>query len=335
MKFLIALLATAVAGLGLVAPVEAQQLPTPRYVKKAVFVRMHWDRTFYEYWYNKGLSTSMMNSMLRRYFDDARAAYLNSALHGIDLILLDDFNRATGPMSGVRDAGPPFDGNWRMIDAMRIKLRTGNVNKTVPNGTTYLLGRTINWVFVHGNFGGLGGQADSIRGLGNGEAHVFISTASGDLTVGGMYYPLVEQRPAFVLETILHETGHLFGGEHGYRNELADCPSRGPYELMCAGFTNLQRRFGTQNYSRVTNVMKGTLQRCNSAFTSVNSCENAVSNMCSNTGDYTQIQPCIDFNIGVSCRDICTSTQKSARVVINSLSPVIGGGVVDAPGPAN
>jgi hypothetical protein len=334
MKLLTVLLATVVAGLGLVAPVEAQ-LPTPRYVKKAVFVRMHWDRTFYEYWYNKGYTTTMMNSMLRKYFDDSRAAYLNnSALHNIDLYLLDDFNRATGPMSGVRDPSPQFDGNWRMIDAMRIKLRTGAVNKTVPNGTTHLLGRTVNWVFVHGNFGGLGGQADSLRGLGTGDAHVFISTGAGDLTVGGVYYPLVEQRPEWVLETILHETGHLFGGEHGYRNELADCPGPGRYELMCSGYTNLQRRFGNANYQRVTRVMKGTLQRCNSAFTSVSSCENAVLTDCSNTGDYTQIAPCAAAGVEVHCRDICTTPLKTARVVINSLGAVLGSGNVVASGPA-
>jgi len=334
MKWTIGLVATAVAALGTVAPANAQ-MPAPRYVKRAVYVRIHWDRSFFEYWNNKGTSTAQMNTMLRGYFDAARADYLNNAsLHNIDLFLLEDFDRATGPMSSYRDSAPQVGGDVRLIDAMRARLQTGNVNKTTPNGTTHLLGRTVNWVFVHGNFGGLGGKADSIRGLSTADANVFISTGTGDLTAGGRYFPLVEQRADIIQETLEHETGHLFGGEHGGRNELADCPGPGRYELMCSGFTPVQRRFGSANFQRVTNVMKGTLGRCNSAFTSANSCANAVSTECSKILDYTQIQPCIDSMVASTCQDICTTTQKTARVVVNSLPTYIGSGVVVAAGPA-
>jgi hypothetical protein len=327
------MLATAVAGLGLVVPVQAQ-LPSPTYQKKAVFVRIHWDRSFYEYWYNKGLSTSMMNSLVRKYFDDARAVYLKSAMHNIDLILLDDFTRSTGPMSSYYDSAPQVGGNTRLISTMRSRLRTGDVTKTVPSGTTHLVGRTLNLVFVHANFGGLGGEVDAIGGIGSTDANMFISTAAGDLTVGGVYYPLVEQRPAFVLELLLHEAGHLFGGQHGGRNELADCPSSGR-EIMCAGFTGLQHRFSaTKNWPRVERYMKGTLQRCNSAFSSRASCENQVMTECARTGDYTQIAPCVTELTPVYCNDICSMPQKQARVLINSFPSVLGSGQVTAGGPA-
>jgi hypothetical protein len=101
MKYLTAFLAAA-ALLGLAAPTQAQ-LPGPRYVKKAVFVRIHWDRSFYEYWgmnRKPKLTVDQINAQLTGYFDEVRADYLNnSALHNIDLILLNDFNRVTGPMA--------------------------------------------------------------------------------------------------------------------------------------------------------------------------------------------------------------------------------------------
>jgi hypothetical protein len=59
-----------------------------------------------------------------------------------------------------------------------------------------------------------------------------------------------------------------------------------------------------------------------------------VSTECSKILDYTQIQPCIDSMVASTCQDICTTTQKTARVVVNSLPTYIGSGVVVAAGPA-
>ena len=332
MKCLTSLMAVVVLGLGLIGPAEAQ-LASPRYVKKAVFVRMHWDRSFYNYYASKGMTEAQMNTKLRGYFDKARADYLLGPMMNIDLILLEDFNRATGPMASYLDSAPQVGGHTRLVNAMRSRLRTGAVNKTVPSGTNYLIGRTINWVFVYGNYGEQQGFVDTIGGLTNSDANVFVSLSGGDLTRAGVYYPLLEQRESVVLESILHETGHLFGGEHGTRNELADCPA-GRFEIMCAG-SNLQRRFGSTNYTRVQRLMKAGLGQCNSAYSTTYSCEQAVTEMCSRILDYTQIQGCIDANIQSSCRDICTLNSKQARVVVNSLpARITNGTTVVAPGPA-
>ncbi len=330
MKRLSSLMALVVLGLALTAPAVAQGIAGPRYVKKAVYVRIHWDRTFYEYWtVGRRYSVAQLNALVNGYFDRARAVYATGPMQNIDLFLLDDFDRVTGPMADYYDSNSSAsDGDDRLLNAMRARLKTGNVQKTTPNGTTHLLGRTLNIVFVHANYGGLGGAADvTIPSLGTGDANAFFSTGAGQGST------VNEQRQSVVDELILHELGHIFGGQHGSRNELADCPFGGPFEIMCAGYTNLQRRFGPANTNRVGNVMKYTLQRCNSAYSSVSSCENAVSTECSRILDYTQIQPCIDANVAANCRDICTGTQKTARRVINSLTSPIGRNVVVAPGP--
>lgn len=330
MRCLTSLIALVVLGLGLVAPASAQGLPGPRYVKKAVYVRIHWDRTFYEYWkIGRRLTDAGLNAKVRGYFDRAKAVYALSAMHNIDLYLLEDFDRVTGPMADYYDSTTPATpgGDLRLVSAMRTRLKTGNVQRTVPNGTTHLLGRTMNWVFVHDNYGSAGMADTTMPSLGTADANAFFSTATGQGT------SLIDQRDAFIDELIWHEVGHVFGGLHGPRNELADCPFRGPYEIMCVGFTGLQKRFGSANYNRVANVMKSTLQRCSSTFSSRASCETAVQNECSRILDYTQIQFCIDSNIQANCQDICSSAQKSARVVINSLTSPIGTGVVVAPGP--
>jgi hypothetical protein len=321
MKCLTGLIAMVILGLGLAAQADAQQLPSPRYVKKAVFVRAHWDNSFYQYYASKGLNATTMDALIRSYFDQVRAAYLLGPMQNIDLILLEDFKRAEGPMATYHDTAPQRGGHTRLVDAMRTRLRTATVSKTVPNGTTHLVGRTINWVFVYGNYGDQQGFVDTIGNLAGSDANMFISMSGGDLTRGGVYYPLKEQLGSVVMETLLHETGHIFGGQHGTNNELADCP-KDRFEIMCQG-SKLQRRFGSQNALRVTNVIKPALARCNSAFSTVNACENAVSNMCSAILDYRQIQPCIDSNIVANCRDICTPASKNARVVINSLPGTI------------
>jgi hypothetical protein len=317
MKYLTAILAVA-ALLGLVAPAQAQ-LPGPRYVKKAIFVRIHWDRSFYEYWgmnRKPKLTVDQINAQLTGYFDEVRADYLNNAaMHNIDLILLNDFNRVTGPMA---DYVAPGSTNQQrrnnLLATMRSRLRTGNVNKTVPNGTTHLLGRTINWVFVYGDYYNQG-EVDAIGAISSADGNAFISTSGGD---GTAERPISEMIRAAVIETIEHETGHLIGGQHGERNELADCPATRK-EIMCSSGIPRDRRFGTANYNRVTGYVKFTLARCNSAFSSQNSCFNAVSTECSRILDYRQIQPCIDANVAANCQDICTAALKTARVVINSL----------------
>ena len=333
MKCLSSLIAMVVLGLGLglTAPASAQGIAAPRYVKKAVYVRIHWDRTFYEYWkIGRRYSDASINTLVKGYFDRAKAVYATGPMQNIDLYLLDDFDRVTGPMADYYDSNSHLsDGDERLLNVMRARLKTGNVQKTVPNGTTHLLGRTMNWVFVHANYGGLGGAADvTIPSLGTADANAFFSTGAGQGSI------VSDARQSTIDELILHEVGHVFGGQHGGQgNPLADCPWGGPFEIMCAGYTNLQRRFGPANTTRVANVTQYTLQRCNSAYSSVSSCENAVSTECSRILDYTKIQPCIDANVAANCRDICTATQKSARVVINSLTSPIGRNVVVAPGP--
>jgi hypothetical protein len=315
-------------------PAQAVEAPPPRYVKKAIFVRMLWDRSFYEYWHDrKGKSNAQINSMLLGYFNTARADYLNnSALHNIDLILLDDVDRVGGSMASFTAAAPVAGRDARLLAGMRSRLQTGAVNKTVPSGSTHLIGRTINWVFVYGNYGDQQGAVDTVSGLNTGNANLFVSTSGGDTTVAGVYYPLSEQLASVVAETLLHETGHLLGGQHGAQDELADCKTSHK-EIMC-GRTGLgrERRFGTANFNRTLSQVKSSLQRCNSAFSTQNSCNQFVTEMCaSSTVDYSQIQYCIDFNQGAMCQDICSSAQKNARVVINSLSSTIGSNVVSAP----
>lgn len=332
MKCLSSLMAMVVLGLGLglTAPASAQGIAAPRYVKKAVYVRIHWDRTFYEYWkIGRRYSDAQINSLVRGYFDRARAVYATAPMQNIDMYLLEDFDRITGPMADYYDSNShASDGDERLLNTMRARLKTGTVQRTVPNGTTHLLGRTINIVFVHANYGGLGGAADvTIPSLGTADANAFFSTGAGQGSV------VNEARQSTIDELILHELGHVFGGQHGPDNRLADCPWGGPFEIMCGGYVNLQRRFGPANANRVANVTKSALQRCNSAYSTVAACETAVYNDCTRILDYTQIQACVDANILANCRDICTSAQKNARVVINSLSSPIGYNQVVAPGP--
>jgi len=337
-----ALLAVAFACLGL-SSIASAQVPTT-YVKKAVFIRMHWDGAFFNHWSGnrpKGspnMTVEQMNDMLQTYFNEARADYLNSpALHGIDLILLNDFPRDTGPMSDYLDPQPET-GEGRFLAAMRARLQTGPVNKTTSQGVTYLLGRTVNVVFTWGYYGSSQGVTDTIGGLGNTDANIFITTSGGGFTDNNGFHPIGELLHAGVLEILEHELGHLLGGEHGSRNELADCPGGvqggNHNEIMCSSGIPRERRFGSANFQRTLRQVKGTLQRCNSAFTSKNSCVNYVSSVvCGAILDYTQIQACIDAQVAANCQDICTTTQKSARRLINSLAPTLTSGV-SAAGPA-
>lgn len=314
---------------GLVSATQAPaQLPGPRYVKKAIFVRIHWDRSFYEYWAEqrnadpkkKNLTVAQLNEMVTTYFNEARADYLNNAaMHNIDLILLNDFDRRQGPMADFKATGGngAARGDQLMV-TIRNRLRTGPVNKTVPNGTTYLVGRTINWVFVWGDYYNQG-AVNKIGDINTTDANLFVSTSGGDGTPGR---PIAEMIHGVVLETLLHETGHLIGGQHGANNELADCPT-GHHEIMCSSGLGRERRFGSANYRRTEAYVKSALQRCSSAFSSVSACQNAVTDMCSMLGDYTQIQGCIDANVAANCQDVCSGTLKSARVVINSLPAII------------
>jgi hypothetical protein len=325
MKFLSACIAVAPL-LGLVAPAQAQSLPGPRYVKKAVFVRIHWDRSFYEYWgmtRKPKQTVAQINAMVTTYFDEARADYLNNAaMHNIKLILLNDFDRVTGPMADYVAPGSTSElRRNNLLATMRSRLRTGAVSKTVPSGVTYDLGRTINWVLVYGDYYNQG-EVEAIGGISSADGNLFVSTSGGDGTAGR---PISEMIHAAVLETLEHETGHLLGGKHGTRNELADCPTNHK-EIMCSSGIPRDRRFGTANYNRVAGYLRHTLQRCSSAFNSQNSCVNAVSNMCSAIGDYTQIQFCIDANVAANCQDICTAVQKTSSVVINTLPDKINNG---------
>ena len=314
-------------------------MPPANYVKKAVFIRIHYDATFYNFWRGR---TSNVDTMVQGWFNAVRDIYKNTpSMHNVDLYLLNDFVRANSRVMAYNDANShltagvragEIGGNKRLVQFMKDNLATGPVTRTI-NGKTHQLGRTVNWVFVHRGEGGLQGEVTDIGWLANAEASLFVTTAVGDVTaLNGQYFPLRADPLAYseIIDTIAHETGHLLGGRH----ELAEgCPTRSPYtggELMC-GYVQRSRYFGSRNYNAVNNVIKGGLNRCNNAFSGLADCENKVNDECGRILDYTQIAACQSEMKLVYCSDLCSLPQRQARVVINALPTTIGTGVVSAP----
>ncbi len=337
MKFFTAAAAALITCLSISSPAPAA-MPPANYVKKAVFIRIHYDATFYNFWRGR---TSNVDALVQGWFNQVRDIYKNTAsMHNVDLYLLNDFVRANSRVMSYNDpnshltAGLRGDigGNKRLVQFMKDNLATGAVTRTI-NGKTHQLGRTINWVLVHRGEGGLQGEVTNIGWLANSEASLFVTTAVGDVTaLNGQYFPLRADPLAYteIIDALAHETGHMLGGKH----ELAEgCPTRSPYtggELMCA-YVQRSRYFGSRNYSAVNNVIKGGLSRCNNAFSSQSDCENQVDNECGRILDYTQIAACQSEMKLVYCSDLCTLAARQARVVINALPTTIGTGVVSAP----
>jgi hypothetical protein len=336
-KFFTAAAAALITCLSISSPAPAA-MPPSNYVKKAVFIRIHYDATFYNFW--RGRTTNVDN-MVQGWFNAVRNVYKNTAsMHNVDLYLLNDFTRANSRVMSYSDpnshisAGLRGDigGNKRLVKFMKDNLATGPVTRLI-NNKTHQLGRTINWVLVHRGEGGLQGEVTDIGWLATSEASLFVTTAVGDVTaLNGQYFPLRDEPLPYteIIDALAHETGHLLGGKH----ELAEgCPTRSPFvggELMC-GYVQRSRYFGTRNYNAVQNVIKGGLGRCNNAFSGPADCENKVNEECGRILDYTQIAACQSEMKLVYCSDLCTLPLLQARVVINALPTTIGGGVVSAP----
>jgi len=312
---------------GVSAHAFAQATPAPRYVKKAIFVRIHFDSSFYNYWSPR----QNVNTLVEGYFNEVRAAYLNNAsLHNIDLILINDFDRRTGPMMNFVDPNHAIaekspgeiGGNGRLIKYMRDNLSTGQVTKRTGQ-TTHILGRSINWVFVHQGAGGLAGQANATPAISSSDANVFVTTDAGDFFQQGRYISTREQTRSVIIENIAHETGHLLGGTH---NDALGCGAQAGFggEIMCTGATRREFSFGTRNFPTTERVMKGALERCNNAFRSFSACDALAASQCSHM-DPTQIPACYEARLLSMCSDLCSNAQTSARVLINSLPAIING----------
>jgi metallopeptidase family M12-like protein len=337
-KLLAAAAAALITCLSVSSPTSAA-MPAPVYVKKAVFIRIHYDATFYNFWRGR---TTNVDTMVEGWFNAVRDIYKNTpSMHNVDLYLLNDFTRANSRIMSYNDSTShltanvrpgEIGGNKRLVNYMHSNLATGPVSRTI-GGKTHAVGRTVNWVFVHRGEGGLQGEVDAISALGSADANLFVTTAVGDVTaLNGQYFPLqAEPFPyAEIIDTIVHETGHIIGARH----DLATgCPTKAPYtggEIMC-GSLKRGRFFGSANYNAATTPVKIGLNRCNNAFSSQGACENAVDQECGRILDYTQIAACQAEMKLTYCSDLCTLSLRQARVVINALPTTIGSGVVSAP----
>src|SRR5688572_15841438 len=207
---------------------------------------------------------------------------------------------------------------------MRDNLSTRAYTRTV-NGKTHVLGPIVNWVLIHQAAGNLAGQANSIGGLAGSDANLFVTTSSG----GFAWYrhterfPLREMPRREVLDSIAHEFGHLLGGRH----ELADsCGRRGNNkggDIMCPSVIERDREFGARNLTRTTQMLPGTLGRCNTAFATLNACENHVNDQCSRILDYSQIAACQQATRAALCSDVCSTAAKDARAYLDGLGWII------------
>jgi hypothetical protein len=316
MKSVSILLAALVVTLLGAATVEAQTPPQPRYIKQAVFVRMHYDSSFYSHWYTKSPNGSI-DALLEQWFREIRTAYQSTAMTNIDLILLNDFDRLSGPVMNYVDANSnQSGGNTRLIDWMKANLGTGSVTQT-SGRQIVTVGRLVNWVFTYQGQGSAQGQVTSTPAIGGSEAHLFVST----IDARGNEYPRDE-----ILKTVMHEFGHIMGGLP--KPTAEGCPrsveSQVGGEIMCDTLRR-ELRFGQANTRLINGVANGALNRCNTAFASKSACENYVDNeICGRLLDYTQIANCQLTNKQSLCSDrFCSQSDNNTRLQINALPAVI------------
>src|SRR4051812_25283094 len=165
-----AALAALITCLSISSPAAAD-MPAPNYVKKAIFIRIHYDATFYNFWRGRTMSVDVM---VKDWFNAVRQMYKDTpSMQNVDLYLLNDFTRVNGPVMSYNDPNShltagvrrgEIGGDERLMQFIRDNLATGPVTRTVGR-KTHQVGRTVNWVFVHRGEGGLQGKAASIGGL--------------------------------------------------------------------------------------------------------------------------------------------------------------------------
>ena len=327
MRLLSATFVALAACLALSENAVAQTTPAPQYIKKAVFVRMHFHQSFY----NRFFTGSMidLNAHLERYFEDVRRAYANTpGMQNVKLVMLDDFDRMTSPMLTYMDndhwiAASPRDlgGNNRLVNFMRDKLSTGPYYRTV-NGTRHEVGRIVNWVFIHQGAGDQAGQVNAIGGIGSADANLYVNTSSGDFARfrNTERFALMEVARVEVLDLIMHEQGHLLGGEHEPVAEK--CGNEGPYrggEIMCSSHTSKERYFGPKNAAKLGQVFQRALGRCTTVWANEGACPNHVDTICGRILDYSQIAACQQAQRAALCSDLCTTARKQTQTVVDGL----------------
>jgi len=306
--------------------VEAQATPAPQYIKKAVFVRLHFHQSFY----NRFFSGSMidLNAHLERYFEDVRRAYASTpGMQNVKLVMLDDFDRMTSPMLTYTDndhwiaaSSRDIGGNTRLVNFMRNNLSTGPYYRTV-NGVRHDVGRIVNWVFIHQGAGDQSGQVNAIGGVGSADANMYVNTSSGDFARfrNTERFPLKDVIRVEVLDLIMHEQGHLLGGEHDPVAEK--CGNEGDGrggEIMCTTFSK-DRYFGPKNTAKLGQVFQRALGRCNTVWATEGACHNHVDTICGRILDYSQIAACQQAQRAALCSDLCTTSRKQTQTVVDGL----------------
>lgn len=296
-------------------PVHAQE---PDVLRRAVFVRIYFDTSFVDRW----LYEIDPNAMAEYFFQQVRSAYKNNnGLHNVDLVLVDDVDRYNSvmymnyndPRHDVVARRGEVGGNGRLIQFMRDNLSTGSYVYR-HNGRNYNVGRTVNWVFTHQAQGNLGGEANSTPALHTSDANLFVTTSSG----GFNSIPLNDLPWNYVIETIVHEMGHILGATHEDASGCAKPP--GPYlggSIMCSGFSR-DYRFSPVNKGRTSNGMRTALSACFD-FPSQSACEQFADEPCLRILDYTQIAACQLSRRATYCDNRCTSYDYTVRSIINSM----------------